>query len=290
MKIIRFSDGLANRMFQYSCYLYLLEQGYEAAIDDTTPHYLEHDAVSWNKIFPHAKYEKAPKVKCVLYAGAFDPLSKIVRHYMKGLSKTVKMGNAFRIPSDAELKRFNYFIGVMQNCKMVEAIHSRVFKAFKFLPFDESSANANLSKRLKEENSVSLHIRKGNDYISRSAYSGTCSAEYYLDAVNYIREHVNNPVFYVFTDNTEWVRNNLMGFKYNLVDWNPTIGWGNHFDMQLMSLCKHNIIANSTYSWWGAFLNANPDKIVISPKQWFNKNFYDGDTTEYTLCKEWIAF
>ncbi|NUN81029.1 alpha-1,2-fucosyltransferase, partial [Bacteroides ovatus] len=70
---------------------------------------------------------------------------------------------------------------------------------------------------------------------------------------------------------------------YTLCDWNPTSGKQNYLDMQLMSCAKHNVIANSTYSWWGAWLNENSDKIVIAPKRWFNKI-----VTPDILPEQWI--
>jgi hypothetical protein len=99
-----------------------------------------------------------------------------------------------------------------------------------------------------------------------------CSKEYYDRSVAYVMEHVEIPVFYLFTDNSDWVKENILDFEYVLVDWNSTSGKRNFRDMQLMSCAKHNIIANSTYSWWGAWLNPNPDKIVIAPEPWFNPN------------------
>ena len=75
------------------------------------------------------------------------------------------------------------------------------------------------------------------------------------------------------------------------MNWNPAIGFGNHFDMQLMSYAKHNIIANSTYSWWGAWLNKNPNKIVIAPKQWFNPNIEKFNRIKdlQIIPESWIA-
>lgn len=88
-------------------------------------------------------------------------------------------------------------------------------------------------------------------------------------------------VFNVFTDNPEWIKTHMPDFEYTLVDWNPVSGKRSFRDMQLMSCAKHNIIANSTYSWWGAWLNSNPHKIVIAPKKilqsyrsFFRKNRY----------------
>ena len=96
-------------------------------------------------------------------------------------------------------------------------------------------------------------------------------------------------VLYVFTDNPKWVKENLQDIDYELIDSNPITGWGNHFDMQLMTKCKHNIIANSTYSWWGAYLNMNVDKIVIAPQRWFNEQYISvEDSVSFTKCKGWI--
>ena len=112
--------------------------------------------------------------------------------------------------------------------------------------------------------------------------------DYYRNAIAYMKNHLVNPRFFVFADNKEWVKEYFTGFEYTLVDGNPGDGWGSHFDMQLMSLCKHNIISNSTYSWWGAFLNASSKKVVIIPKVWFNPDSCDDFTSEKLLCKGWI--
>lgn len=95
-----------------------------------------------------------------------------------------------------------------------------------------------------------------------------CSLDYYRAAIQYIAERVMQPNFFIFSDDIAWVRKNL-NFNYpcSYVDINH--GLESYNDMRLMSLCKHNIIANSTFSWWGAWLNSNSEKIVIAPKQWF---------------------
>lgn len=119
-----------------------------------------------------------------------------------------------------------------------------------------------------EMNSVSIHLR-GGDYVrgNKSNFHGTCSPEYYAEAIKSIRERIQNPHFYIFTDDIEWARNHIQFPEpYTLVS-NGSIP--PYKELILMSNCKHNIIANSTFSWWGAWLNKNPDKIVIAPKKWF---------------------
>lgn len=135
------------------------------------------------------------------------------------------------------------------------------------------------------KNSVSVHVRRG-DYISQKAASvkhGTCSVEYYQRAVHTIMSRVNNPHFFVFSDDCQWARENLLfpgGATF--VDHN---GPANAFqDVRLMAHCKHHVIANSTFSWWGAWLNPRRDKIIAAPKNWFA----NGLSAKDIVPNEWI--
>ncbi len=126
----------------------------------------------------------------------------------------------------------------------------------------------NVTNHITDENSVSIHIR-GGDYVrgKKSSFHGTCSPEYYIQAIAEIRQKVSDPHFFIFTDDIEWARS-LITFPepFTLVSdpSNPP-----HEELILMLVCKHNIIANSTFSWWAAWLNPNPNKVVIAPKKWF---------------------
>jgi hypothetical protein len=118
--------------------------------------------------------------------------------------------------------------------------------------------------------SVSVHVRRG-DYVSNpktTAYHGVCSTEWYESAAAKILEKVNNPTFFVFSDDCEWAKANLH-FQCPTVFVEPSPDGQECIDMHVMSLCQHNIIANSSFSWWAAWLNANPNKIVIAPQNWF---------------------
>ena len=110
--------------------------------------------------------------------------------------------------------------------------------------------------------SVSVHIRRG-DYVGSSF--DILSRDYYINAMKYMAERLTAPVFYFFSDDPEYVRKeyNDLPFKYEIIDWNT--GAQSFWDMQLMSMCKHNIICNSTFSLWGAILNKYSDKLVIRP-------------------------
>lgn len=288
--VVRMSAGLANRMFQYAYYLYLQNQGKEVYVDNKyKPTKWKMEDIEWEKIFPHAPIKQAPDALIFKYGGGYNWLDKVRRHYLRKFCRVWIMENSTQVPMDNDLSRFGYFIGVYQDASMVDAVKDKVIETFKFPDLEPKSSNAEIAAKMKEENSVAIHFRKGKDYMIRTPFHGTCPVEYYQKAVNIIREKVSNPVFYVFTDNVEWVKNNFKGIDYTLVEGNPAIGWGNHFDMQLMSCCRHNIIANSTYSWWGAYLNSNPDKIVIDPKYWFNPELpYYRNFANHTACKDWI--
>ncbi len=137
--------------------------------------------------------------------------------------------------------------------------------------------------------SVSVHIRRG-DYLSRENRKlfAACNEAYYRKAFETIAHKVKNPVFLFFSNDTDWLRNNkekFTGLNYRIID-----DSGNRnsdvSDLMLMSRCSHNIIANSTFSWWGAWLNNNPDKIVVAPAAWYRGKL--NETTVDLIPPEWI--
>jgi hypothetical protein len=138
-------------------------------------------------------------------------------------------------------------------------------------------------------NSVSLHVRRG-DYITNiktNQTHGTCRPEYYKNAIKYILSEIKVPHFFVFSDDLEWVKeqNWLKNLQVTFVNGNT--GLKSYEDMVLMALCKHNIIANSSFSWWGAWLNDNVNKIVVAPRKWFI-NSKKNSQIKNLLPIEWI--
>ena len=285
--IVNMACGLANRMFQYSYYLHLKQLGYPAEVDFYHTAKLAHEEVLWDRIFPQATLVQASREMVRKLGGGSDTLSKIRRRLPFGHS-VKQMQTAFDCSLPDSKHHSQYIIGVFQNAEMVDAVRDSVLQAFQFAPF-EDVLNQQREQQMRQENSVAIHIRKGHDYQTNKYLKETCPVEYYQRAIAYIRERVENPKFYIFTDNPSWVREHITFFDYTLLEGNPSSGWGNHFDMQLMSCCRHNIICNSTYSWWGAYLNTNPDKIVIGPHQWFNPTSCEESTSERTLCHDWVA-
>lgn len=286
--IVNMACGLANRMFQYSYYLFLKKRGYDVAVDFYHSAKLAHEKVAWSAIFPHAEIKQVSHYKVFLWGGGSDIFSKLRRKYFPWSTKVKTTTGAFDASLPVDTMHSQYIIGVFLNAAIIEAVDDEVKKSFSFLPFTDEM-NLLIEKEIEGCESVAIHVRKGKDYQSRIWYQNTCSMEYYRKAVALMKEKVKNPRFYVFTDNTEWVNENFQGIDYTLVNGNPADGYGSHFDMQLMSLCKHNIISNSTYSWWSAFLNRNSEKIVIAPEIWFNPDSCDEFKSDRALCKGWIA-
>jgi hypothetical protein len=146
--------------------------------------------------------------------------------------------------------------------------------------------NITFIKDIERENTVGIHIRRG-DYITNTIVRdkfGVCELDYYRRSIDYMSSRLDNPLFVVFSDDFEWVRNNFkMGGNFKYATHN--VGIRDFEDLRLMSLCKHNIIANSTFSWWAAWLNPNPHKIVVCPSPAFDKlNISDDD---FYPC-EWV--
>ena len=179
-----------------------------------------------------------------------------------------------------------FLSGYWQSSRYFMAIEFLIREEFKFQKVSDKK-NVNKVAQIKNENSVSLHIRR-KDFVNNKYHDihGTCSIEYYLKAVKYIADMIKSPHFFIFSDDIEWAGTNLnLAFPYEFVSGNT--GELSYIDMQLMSLCKHNIIANSSFSWWGAWLNRNPDKIVIAPEQWFVDESMNAKTTDL-IPETWL--
>jgi hypothetical protein len=166
-----------------------------------------------------------------------------------------------------KLNKNIYLHGYWQSEKYFINNEKDIRKNFQFkLPLIDK--NLKISNDIKNSNSVSLHIRRG-DYLTnkKNSFIGICSTDYYKKAISIISSKITNPVFYFFSDEMEWVKKNFTNnLNVKFVDHNDK--HKSHFDLQLMSLCRHNIIANSSFSWWGAWLNTNANKIVIAPQKW----------------------
>lgn len=133
-----------------------------------------------------------------------------------------------------------------------------------------TGANATLSKEMRERNSVAVHVRRG-DYLSNSSanlFHGVCEPEYYRRAAHAIEQQVGPVHYYLFSDDIEWAAQNLDFLRPAIVV-NLNSPTEAHLDLELMRRCKHHIIANSTFSWWGAWLSDTTNKIVIAPSRWF---------------------
>jgi hypothetical protein len=175
--------------------------------------------------------------------------------------------------------------GLFQSEKYFAHKRDLILKEFTFKKPLEGK-NLELVRKFRNKNSVAVHIRRGEFAANKDINQkiGTTSMEYYNKAIDFINQKVENPVFYIFSDSPDWVKGNFELLKdATVINWNT--GKESYRDMQLMSLCKHNIIANSTFSWWGAWLNQNPEKIVIAPKQWFSGWDYD---TKDLIPENWI--
>ena len=186
---------------------------------------------------------------------------------------------------DPEFKFFlnNIVIkGYWQSEKYFMEIENIILQEFSFKN-PAIDTNKKILQSINSSNSVSLHVRRG-DYV-KNTYENQIliskDLDFYHNCVQYILDKEQNCHFFIFSDDPSWVKENLkLQYPVTYVDHNNADT--NYEDLRLMSSCKHNIISNSTFSWWGAWLNRNPHKIVCAPKKWFS------DETKYLDSKDII--
>jgi hypothetical protein len=183
----------------------------------------------------------------------------------------------------------NSYINGYWQCEEYFKDISDVLKLEFALKSPMEKADEVISELISNSNSISIHIRRG-DYVPGSyndQVSDCLTLEYYKNAIDILSKIVHNPIFFVFSDDMNWVKKNLkLEQQIFYVDYNSSDN--NYQDLRLMSLCKHNIIANSSFSWWAAWLNDNPKKQIFAPKKWFNANARNLNPKDI-VPKNWVS-
>lgn len=275
MIISRLIGGLGNQMFQYAAGRALTlarGQSYKLDVTDFSGYSLHH-GFELDRVFNVcSQHASEVEIRSILGWQGWGSVRRLLaRRQLAPLRRrafVVEPSFAYwsgisSVPTDC------YLVGYWQSEKYFKSIADTLRQDFSFkVPL--WGRNAELAGEINRSNAVSLHVRRG-DYMSNPktlATHGLCTLEYYRSAMVHIAERVHNPCFYIFSDDMSWVQNNLgAGFLCHYVAHNN--GKDSYNDMQLMSLCRHHIVANSSFSWWGAWLNPSVEKIVIMPAHWF---------------------
>lgn len=276
MRLIKVTGGLGNQMFIYAFYLKMKQRYPQTWIDlSDMVHYKVHHGYEMNRVF------NLPKTEFCIN----QTLKKIMEFLF---FKTILERKQDLTTLKAFEKRYCwpliYFKGFYQSERFFADLKEEVRKAF---TFDLSHANEKslaVMKRIDaDEGAISLHIRRG-DYLQPKHWATTgsvCQLPYYQNAIAEMNKRAKSPSYYVFSDDIAWVKENIKLENAVYIDWNK--GEESWQDMMLMSHCRNHIICNSTFSWWGAWLNARAEKIVIVPERWFQHC-----DTPYIYPEGWI--
>ena len=161
-----------------------------------------------------------------------------------------------------------YLAGTWASEKYFESVSGEIREQFALAqPPDDD--NRRMLDEIKSSEAICVHVRRG-DYVSipeTNRRHGLCTLDYYNRSLKYISERTANPVVFIFSDDPDWVKENLRPAQKTFYV-THNFGRQNYQDLRLMSACRHFIIANSTFSWWGAWLSDHPEKIVIAPQSW----------------------
>lgn len=168
-----------------------------------------------------------------------------------------------------------YLIGYWQSEDYFADIKELIKKEYKF-KIEKHASNLEIYKNIVSQNSVGIHIR-GKDYLVNPIY-GRCDVSYYLNAIELIQKTNPDLQVFIFTDDLDYVNQNFQPLlKFSEIVNVQTKFTQDTLELLLMSKCRHNIICNSSFSWWGAWLNNNPDKIIIAPKKWYTDPYYSSE-------------
>lgn len=279
MRIVQIIGGLGNQMWQYAMLVSLRkyfpdeEVYYNASFFNGYP---LHNGFELDRIFKiTAKQASLKDIRKVYHHFiGHNFYMRIYTHFYPTMKTEVREKESK--PFNEEILKLEgdyYYNGYWADHRYFDNCTDELFKEFSLkTPLDDK--NRMLLEDNKAKYVCSLHVRRG-DYLNTPEYRGICDLNYYKQAIDIVISKVNKPIrFFVFSNDISWCKDNLLNSFGNndvvYVDWNK--GNDSYKDMYLMSRCNANIIANSSFSWWGAYLNQTPDKIVISPLKYKNKD------------------
>lgn len=287
MLIVQLKGGLGNQLFQYAAGLSLADHLNTTIKVDISELNKADKQIKTFRTFDLQSILLNPEVATAEELKPFEKsiLFRVLRKLNISYIRNIYREPSFRFdPNFFERKDGIYLEGYRQSEKYFLPIEQKIRNGFQLKP--EVIKNVqDLAAKLRSENSVSVHIRRGdyNNPIVRS-YHGVLDENYFQHAINILESKISNATFYVFSDDPSWVTEHLnFSSPFELVS--GTYSKTHFEDLYLISQCRNNIIANSTFSWWAAWLNPNKEKLVIAPKKWFNQAPHD---TSDLIPDSWI--
>lgn len=281
MIIVYLKGGLGNQMFQYAFGRHLVEiHQTQMKMDISAYDYdglIEYALEPFNMQDSFASPDEIKKLTETKQSSFSNRLYSIFHSHQKRPNSFIQWNKIDYNPNMLKLPDGVYLEGYWQSEKYFIGIEQIIRDDFT-LKETQTGKNKEVAEHILSSESVSIHIRRG-DYIDSPIVGNSqdaCSLDYYHRCIDEISQKTSNPVFFVFSDDIEWCRKSLkLSSPAVYVDHN---GFDKGYeDMRLMSQCRHNIVANSTFSWWAAWLNNNKENLVYAPQKWFTEKKYNID-------------
>lgn len=297
MNIIRMSGGLGNQMFQYALYLKLRSLGKEVKFDDINEYRSENVRPIMLSVFG-IEYPRATWQEIIEFTDGSMDILKRIRRNLFGRRAIEYCESGFYDPQVLTFDSM-YLRGSFQSEKYFADIKDEVRDTYRFPDLDrmhlpEKLYNSTMEslEQIEGSQAVGIHMYRSDSRTDEELYEGICTEKYYAGAVRYMQEKHPDVIFYIFSNEPKWVkkwvdhlvksqiteemtRAQIKEMKKRFVMVETNTEYTGYLDMMLMSKCKHNVISNSSFSWWAAWLNDNEEKIVIAPARWNNENGSD---------------
>ena len=281
--VIQLSGGMGNQMFQYALYLQLKALGKNVKIDDKTEYVGRENARPIRLGVFEAFYDTPTEVEMLCLTDSYMDLFSKVRRKIRGRKTALHQEKSPLFDVTVFDKERAYLAGCWQSEKYFYNIREQVREVFTFRNLNLTEEMKAYEEAMLSSNSVSVHVRRGDYLDVDEVYGGICTQEYYEKAMKKMEEDIPDCHFFIFTNDVPWVKAHMQSNNVIVVEGNDEEH--GYIDMYLMTKCKHYILANSSFSWWGCYLNSSKEKKVIAPKLWANgKDYRDIYTEEMNTC------